>query len=170
VIVLRIADPHGIMRRKAEDCQSLTQARSFADGLRQDHHSTTVEAEHQRQLESLEDSENPRSFALVSLDNRLSNRAGDTLALQLVEQSRWRRLPEDCRISAVGKFDHSAVLCDERIDEMQIAYNATQVFEHAARDEHDYDTLSAKLGYRLTHVRVKNIVLGYRAIEVQSED
>jgi hypothetical protein len=52
---------------------------------------------------------------------------------------------------------------------MQVARDPAKIFKNSACDQRDHDALCAKLPYSFAHVRIENIVLGDRAIEIESQ-
>jgi hypothetical protein len=52
---------------------------------------------------------------------------------------------------------------------MQVARDPTKIFKNSACDQHDDNTPSSNLSYGFADVRIENIVLGDRPIEIESQ-
>ncbi len=169
MVVLSVANRHGVVRRQPEDRKRLAQSGGFADGLGQHHHAAAVEHKHQRQLQPLKDCENPRRRIRAGIEDGLSNGTDDSFAPQFLQENRRRRWRENPRVPAVGKLDHCAVLGHYCVYEVQIARHPAQIRKHTARYQQHHDALGTSLGDGFPHFRIEGIVAGDGAIEIQSQ-
>jgi hypothetical protein len=68
VVILRIANCDGIASRQAKRIECGLETGGLADALGQDHHTTPVENQHERQFERPNHLEQPRSFGGIRVD------------------------------------------------------------------------------------------------------
>jgi hypothetical protein len=126
MVVLGIADPDGVVSRKAERPERGPQPRGFADRLGKNHQAAPIEQQHEWELEFSNDSQDGLSERSVCFYDALAGRKSDSAALQLRKEDFGRGLTEQPRVT-IAEAENGAVFRYHSVDTPEIASRVLQI-------------------------------------------
>ena len=169
MVVLRVADPDGVVNRDPQREQRLTEACGLGDRLRQHHQTPAVERENQRLLQRSNCLEDRRGPSRVGFDHGFAGHEGDLAPLQLLEKRRVRRMANDDVAAGRRKLQHRAVLADHDVEAREIASHLPQIVQPAPGDEDDDNPGLPGDADRLADAGVEPAVDGDRAVVIECD-
>jgi len=126
MVVLGIADPDGVVSRKAERPERGPQPRGFADRLGKNHQAAPIEQQHEWEFEFSNDSQDGWSERSVCFYDALAARKSDSPALQLCKEDLGRGLTEQPRVTT-AEAENGAVFRYHSVETPEIANRVVQI-------------------------------------------
>ena len=167
VIVLRVADPHGVVDGNPQGAQRLAKACRLGHGLRKHHEAPSIERQGQRQLEGSQHLQDGGCGRRVRLDDAFTEGELHVAAAQLVQKSRVRRMRQRHVSSAGREVQYGPVLGDDHVEERQISGSPPQVSDPSACGQDDDDPLPPEIRDRTAHSGIEHAVDRDRAVVVE---
>jgi thermostable 8-oxoguanine DNA glycosylase len=126
MVVLGIADPDGVVSRKAERPERSPQPCGFADRLGKNHQAAPIEQQHEWEFEFSNDSQDRLSERSVCFYDALAARKSDSAALQLCTENLGQGLTEQPR-EPIAEAENGTVFRYHSVDTTEIANRMLQI-------------------------------------------
>ena len=156
-----------IARGRAEHGEGGAEPGGFTHALRQRHHPTAVVRQHNRQLELANHVEYPVCRTGIRIDQALSWAEWNAQVPEPRHKTCGMGGARIGRVAGAWKVDHSPVLGDHGIDEVEIAGNAADLIQNAASHEDDRHVALPRIRERSEHGCIRTVVARERPVVVQ---
>jgi len=153
MIVLGVANPNRVVRRKSEYVQDLLQAGALADSRRKHHETAAVEQQRELQFELPDYLKNLWSRSCIAFNDAFADLELDPTAAQLVEEHVRRAMTSEPDLPIRKGLDGS-IFGYHRINKVEIPSYPLQVRENTAGGEDDHDSSRTSFRDRGSNLRI----------------